>query len=589
MLIHPSPRPRTLLAGILLLPLLATSAPAATYYIGAFTGSTPANDSSCGTGTGAAPNPHPCSTLAYWTQSRRQVLQPGDTVRIAPGTYGPTNSAYHCIVADPGVLYEGRNANDTQASSSATAIIDLASTPESDPCWSQFIGCNGCDFHNFQLRSLTLRNARGGPGTPGWMKPVGCSGPGGNCENFTMRHVRISGSRDDSFGFLIGDWGDCGNGMGRTCTRRTRNVVIDNCEFDNSLGDGLMLGLIDGFTISNTTIHNNGNNWCNPSVNPSCPTQNFACNPDCNDDDGLNVLGAANGTITDSGGYQNRQETWDFTRMADGGDNCEGVTHSIVMDRTYSHNCGNSNYSFSGCANTITVRNSFVWGEGNAFNMYYGSCRLKFYNNTVYSAGWQAVSAFSAHGESEFRNNVFVSNNSGGAVVRLTNSQVAPGNNGAWENNIVANTGDNGQASAIMVLNPPNPNTCNEMQNDADYPCAKVTCTYSPPTYQFPDTGTGLTNWRNARYFGTTTAANDKWGNGPTFVNSSSPSVANLHLQSSDTIAQNAGIGIASFSADYDAAARPQGGAWDIGADEVGGGSTGAPAPPTLLSVEPVP
>src|SRR4030095_12065214 len=149
-----------------------------------------------------------------------------------------------------------------------------------------------------------------------------------------------------------------------------------------------------------------------------------------------------NGTITDTGGYQNRQETFDFSRQGTSSDNCDGTTHTIVMDRTWSRDCGNSNYSFSGCSNGITVRNSFVWGEGNAFNMYYGACRLKLYNNTVYSSGWNAISAFSAHSEMDVRNNIFISHNGGSAVLRLTNSQVAPGNGGTWDNNVVVNTAD---------------------------------------------------------------------------------------------------------------------------------------------------
>jgi hypothetical protein len=60
-----------------------------------------------------------------------------------------------------------------------------------------------------------------------------------------------------------------------------------------------------------------------------------------------------------------------------------------------------------------------------------------------------------------------------------------------------------------------------------------------------------------------------------------------LHLQSGDTCAKDAGVSTAAITKDYDSDARPQGAGWDIGADEFRSGSV--VAAPVLLDVTPLP
>jgi hypothetical protein len=68
-------------------------------------------------------------------------------------------------------------------------------------------------------------------------------------------------------------------------------------------------------------------------------------------------------------------------------------------------------------------------------------------------------------------------------------------------------------------------------------------------------------------------------------VNAANPSATNLHLQEADTIAKDNGIMISGFSEDYDGNTRPQGSAWDIGADEIAVEPLNYPSPPTNLRV----
>lgn len=56
---------------------------------------------------------------------------------------------------------------------------------------------------------------------------------------------------------------------------------------------------------------------------------------------------------------------------------------------------------------------------------------------------------------------------------------------------------------------------------------------------------------------------------------------ADLHLVSSDACARNRGTNVAAISPfDIDGGTRPQGGGWDVGADEVGAAGSGGAAPP---------
>ncbi len=72
----------------------------------------------------------------------------------------------------------------------------------------------------------------------------------------------------------------------------------------------------------------------------------------------------------------------------------------------------------------------------------------------------------------------------------------------------------------------------------------------------------------------------------PSFLNLSAFNAAGLHLAVGDTVAIDAGVALTGFNTDFDGDSRPQGPAWDIGADELSARAT--LPPPTLLDVEPV-
>jgi hypothetical protein len=85
----------------------------------------------------------------------------------------------------------------------------------------------------------------------------------------------------------------------------------------------------------------------------------------------------------------------------------------------------------------------------------------------------------------------------------------------------------------------------------------------------------------DVRNEGSVTISNNLFGQDPRFVN---PSTSDFHL-TPDSPAINAGASLPEVPTDFECTSRPQGGAYDIGADEYGaGGLTPSPTPTPLPS-----
>lgn len=540
---------------------VSTCALAATYYVGAFTNSTPNDDADCGTGKGSHPNPHPCATLAYWTANRRSILSSGDVVRLT-GSFGPTSSASQCIIPAPGVTYEGRTAGDGVADNFTSLVIDAANTPVSAPCFASAIRCStGCDFTNFTLRDMTLKNAPGGSGNGNVFVAIDKEMPG-----LVIDRVRFTGAK--SAGLIIGTVDDNEN---NPCNgvRRTRDITVVDSSFDSNLGlAGLWVGCVNGGTISRSAFNSNG---------PSGV---------CEDGDGLHVGGWINGTVSQSEAHSNCEDNFDFS--GNGGAVCDAATNNLVADRLVAYDAKNANFSFNHCVFNITLRDSFSWGGGTGFNQYACANRLKIYNNTFWQTGARAAMMYQNCRGCDLRNNIFRANNSDVSVfvdVATTSPETI------WQNNVLVQQGTGGLIAEYQG-GCPNATSC-----DAS-PCPS-----SDP--QSPGLAAGWNVRSNAgnkilagqlslfqsggdqgQWFGSTTGDGDKWAL-PGVVNPNTPSPENLHLAEADAVARGGGQALSPAFADYDGDARPAGGPWDIGADHFGGA---APvAPPTLLSVSPVP
>lgn len=526
------------------------------FYIGRFNGATPSDTPSCGTLA------QPCATLAYWTQTRRTSVlancsvTAACTVRVAPGTYGPVNHAHHCIVAQSYVTYEGRNADDTPATTAEGITINGSQTPNTSACNGSPLNGQVAGMDQFAVKNLTFRGATN-TGNCMWLNPSSPSG------NIALSTVRFTGCGTAGFGWVIGDTA-CPS-PGATCPRNLRHVTVTNAEFDNNIGDGLYVGAVDGYTITGSSFHHNGAQFCTDrSVHALC-TGTFVCdasNGHCTDNDGLNHTAGRNGTITTSSAYRNSQYGFDFTRTGHA-DNCDGSSSQITVDRTASYDNGLASYSFSGCANQITLRNSMAWGSGVGLNLYYGACGLHVYNNTIANTG-RSLFGFSLHSDLDIRNNIFVYHGTSSAIA-MTTAMTQLNNGSIWDQNVIVNTGS-GPAISIFA---PSPDTYAEMSGDPDYACTPLGTLRGNSGEMYSDDGLGLLTWQNMDYFGTTTSSRDQWGTLPAFVNPASPSIANLHLQPIDSIAQDHGVSFSSFSNDVDHDARPQGSGWDIGADEI--------------------
>lgn len=622
---------------LLALLLLATTAHATSYRVGAFAGATDQID--CGNVSAGKPA---CATLAYWTQNRRSALTTGDIVELH-GTLGPTSSAYHCIAVTAGVTYRGVDSVGAATPKSKThAVIDLASTPigpSAPPCngsWLGGCGGAGCNFNGFRVENLTIKNAAGDTGSCGWLKPVGCTGAGGKCTGLTLDTVRVSGCRNDGFGPLIGDWVDC---VGAACPRTTTNVTISDSEFDNSLGDGLLLGDIDGLTIERTTFHDIGNRWCDPAINSACPTQDFTCNPDCEDDDGVAMMSVINGTLRDVGGWHVRQEPFDFSRHNAGtGKACPGSTYNNVLERWYAYDNGNAHVSVNSCAHDVTIRNGIGWGTATAaLDQYQCGHHLSVHNNTIYAGTGFALKTFQNCKGCDFRNNILRCNRSGGssACVFLdlaTTAAIAQGSTptlplaaGAlWRHNLVKSSGGapaigeylgactsstncaswcnetgytvgtcsgNGQ-SCCANADCPAPQTCTGASCQPAHPGFSPGWGVAQGTVELADTAGSTFASANAAggWFGANEGQSDLWGTLPTFVATPPSTPADFHLASGAN-AIDAGESLAAFfTGDYDTATGRTG-SWDIGADEFGmpsGSSTTTSTPATTTTTIPV-
>src|SRR5262249_22741950 len=143
------------------------------------------------------------------------VLANGDTVRLT-GTLASCGSAScdnQCIMARHDVTYEGRNPDDTTATSAAAALVDGQNTTGTSitvPCYGSPFNGQDQNLTNFTLRFVPAHNAQRTANSPGSnhisvSNGTPCSGPDGACDNLTFDHVRFTGSVNG--GLSMGDSG----------------------------------------------------------------------------------------------------------------------------------------------------------------------------------------------------------------------------------------------------------------------------------------------------------------------------------------------------------------------------------------------
>jgi len=564
---------------VLLSTVLACAADAAVYYVGAFTGATPTDDAQCGTGVGRAPAPHPCATLAYWTQNRRSVLTRGDVVRLT-GTLGPSSNANHCILAAPGVTYEGRTAADAASTSYADAIIDASSTPDAFPCFAGGIRCVGCDLGNFTLRNLTITQARGTNGSGNILNPGATTASG-------LGISRVRFTANGSTGLIVGatDLSEDNPCQGH---RNLQGLTVADSQFDGNAGSGLWIGCVDGASIQRVSAFDNrapGRTYAD------CAASGGSLSG-CDDYDGIHVGGLVNATIADVSVYRNGEDGIDVS--GNGATRCDAAVHEVVIDRAVVYDSPKNNISINHCNYHITVRNSFVWGGGKGLECYECAHDAQIYDNTFWmNAGlvlrfWENCRRF------DVRNNIFRGQGSDTAIVSDSASMTREQ---TWNNNLVINDGsgfafdrNDGagcQANATYGVACPG---C--PAGDPQSPCRSgdpCPSPHAPSDLPYDDTSSnGLVKFKKACASGVLFSGCDRdvWGVHPALRNATAPTAANLHLAPGDTVAVGGGVTLSPAFPDYDGDARPQGTRWDIGADEL---VDSAPAPPSLLSVEPVP
>ncbi len=552
-------RTAALFASLLALAWAPQPASATIYYIGQFSGSSPVDAADCGVGRGGTANNRPCASLAYWTQNRRGLLLPGDTVRIAPAVYQQTGSQNNCIMAAPGVTYEGRTATDTALDNFTSVKIDMTGcNPNGDI--NSTCNCNGVNGHRsggslsgFTVRDLKIQNSpnAGSSASAGIRINVGKITDGLTIDRVWIENVGRQGmifqepSQTDV---------DCSG------SRVLRNLTIVDSRVNGARGvfGGIAMGCVDGFVVTRNLVHDNYE-----------ATDYAACTvgaSGCNDHDGIQMAGAINGTVSKNHVHHCGEDCIDV-----GGHYRK--TYNVVIEGNEVHDGGSRFAKVSGGAGpNVVFRNNFFYGGAGPVEV--GACGfgIKWHNNTIWKTNdGMAVKLWSACKDCEFRNNIIRGVPSAASQVVMVSRGSTISNGGVdvvWENNVVIAVGP-GRAIAEDL----GAGSCNEDGCICEGLCTKPAwCPVPWPAEQdTPDLlPNELARFRaegdSGRWFGVESGDTDVWGQAPALVNAASPSAANLHLGASDAAARNRGQTIAGFGQDYDGQSRF--GPWDIGADE---------------------
>jgi len=205
----------------------------------------------------------------------------------------------HCLVAKAGVTYEGRTAGNAETDDADAVTVDLTNTAaytSGGLCQGQAIGCGSgtsCLFGNMTVRDLRLYNAPGGQYTCMYLQPSGASA------GLTFDKVHFDICRGGGSSSNIIGQETCGGAGSGGCTRLTSNVTLTDVEVNDHIGHGMMIGGVDGLTVTRGHFHHNGEGFCRTTnTNVGCTGTNTCPGGDCSSDDGMVIGGGIHFTVT---------------------------------------------------------------------------------------------------------------------------------------------------------------------------------------------------------------------------------------------------------------------------------------------------
>ncbi|MEE8311136.1 MAG: right-handed parallel beta-helix repeat-containing protein [Candidatus Binatia bacterium] len=543
------------------------------HYIGEFAGSVPADDAACGAGKLSAPDPHPCATLAHFNRTRWASVAPGDSVRVAPGRYrAAAGDSRHCVLVSREVTWEGRSEGDEALGDPDRVVIELSAAGGGGPCFSRGATClstRGCDASGFTIRDLTLIG--------GERQGVKLDVPAGSITTgFTLERVRISGFGEQ--GINLGNQPsdiDC-----RTTGRRIRDVRIRSVIVEGNHGvfGGIALNCIDGYVVEDSVIRDNlpaGCDW------EAC--RSGTC--DCDDHDGLQLVGAINGLVRGN----------EISRC---GEDCLDIgghwrkTYNLTVESNRISDGAVRWVKMSGGTHDIAVHNNFFTGAG-TFELATCQYNVDVHNNTLRrSDAGVVVKLWTKCQTCEFVNNIIVGRTAEGRdrIVMASNAATDP--SVRWLANVI----DDESGTGLAIREETGRGNCGNCTCGGD--CAPpIWCPDPWPSARHnPRIGIGeLDRFRRegdeGGWFGAESGDRDVWGRLPRFVEDTASDPAGLHLRPDDDVAQDAGMDLSgagrclegrctkgrpglacsehadcSFNVDFDGELRVA--PWDIGADE---------------------
>ncbi len=465
-------------------------------------------------------------------------LSRGDTVNFCAGTYTGKDV---CVDGRAGVTYQGITGNRKD-------VVLTLHAQRGDACFRS--SKSGRGLFLIQQPHVKVKNLTAS------CKARYCNSfvidKGG--DNVILTNVRGTSSMSSGVhtGSISRKWG------------RPSDLLIENSEFDRNIFHGGKIYHCTRCEIRNSDFHNQSKEGEN---------------------DGLHITNSPGIRVIGGKFYNNSEQGIDFSRTGSNGSHCEDYNAEICKGgKNDGNECSNDSFCSGGgscerwvienvtsykngspikttsCAHWGIIRNNFF--EDGQVRFEKCAHDIQVYGNTVYGGG---IRYWSNHYGMDIQNNIFICDSdrtcSDFDFRSLETTKYGLSDN-TWANNLTYNQRS---ADAKVIIA--------GMKGSKTLPRGTPShvCKLSKRPISKPKSyrNTQLANWQRDHIFGPGTGDGDIWNRTVMFKNlKSTPS--DLHVSRADRSGViDGGMRLPNLPRDFDGTRRPQGGAMDIGADEL--------------------